>query len=122
MGRRCVWSCEPGYRPESKSTGDAAGGALKDLCATTGETTSYPTNLAKYTNQVVGYTLVDAALKNCSKSSCTKMYIPVAHYFLPCLNCARYVVKRSLKLLHSPHVLIINIPTGTLGIYSGNKS
>jgi len=39
--------------------------------------------------------LADTALKNGSKSSCTKMYIPVSRHFLPCLSCARYVVRWS---------------------------
>ena len=64
----------------------------KDRYTTTGETTSHLTKLANYANQVIGYALADAALKNDSKSSCTEMYIPVSRHFLPCLNFARYVV------------------------------
>jgi len=43
----------------------------KDRRTTTDGTTSHLTKLASYANQVTGYALVDAALKNDSKSACT---------------------------------------------------
>ena len=73
---------------------------MKVLCTTTGETTSHLTKLANYANQVIGYALADAVLKNGSESGVAKrqaeMYIPVPRHFLPCLSFARNVVQRTL--------------------------
>jgi hypothetical protein len=44
----------------------------KDRRTATGETTSHLTKLANYANKVIGYALVDAALKNSSKSGVAK--------------------------------------------------